>query len=39
MAGWGNQIPDSSIWQVVSFLTRLDSLPPAIDVEWRKVGG
>ena len=39
MAGWGNQIPDSSIWQVVCFLTRLDSLPPAIDVEWRKVGG
>ena len=39
MAAWGNQIPDSSIWQVVCFLTRLDSLPPAIDVEWRKVGG
>ena len=39
MAGWGNQIPDSTIWHVVTFLSRLDSLPPAVEAEWRKVGG
>ena len=39
MAGWGNQIPDSTIWQVVTFLSRLDSLPAAVDAAWRRVGG
>jgi len=39
MAAWGNQVPDSTIWQVVTFLSRLDSLPPTIDAAWRSVGG
>ena len=39
MAAWGNQIPDSTMWQVVTFLSRLDSLAPAVDAEWRKAGG
>ena len=39
MAAWGNQIPDSTIWQAVTFLSRLDSLPPAVDAAWRRVGG
>lgn len=39
MAGWGNQIADSTIWQVVTFLSRLDSLPAAVDAAWRRVGG
>jgi len=39
MAAWGNQIPDSTMWQVVTFLSRLDSLPPTVDAAWRRVGG
>src|SRR5882724_6662887 len=39
MAAWGNQIPDSTMWQVVTLLSRLDSLPPSVDAAWRSVGG
>jgi len=39
MAAWGGQVADSTIWQVVTFLSRLDSLPPAVDAQWRKTGG
>jgi len=39
MAAWGNQIPDSTMWQVVTFLSRLDSLPASVDAAWRRVGG
>jgi mono/diheme cytochrome c family protein len=39
MAAWGNQVPDSTIWQVVTFLSRFDSLPPTIDAVWRGGGG
>lgn len=38
MGAWDGQIPDSTIWQVVTFLSRLDSLPPAVDSSWRKKG-
>jgi thiosulfate dehydrogenase len=36
MGAWDGQVPDSMIWQVVAFLSRLDSLPPSVDVAWRK---
>jgi len=45
MFAWGGQFaPDSSgkdvsdekIWTAVTFLTHLESLPPAVDAEWRK---
>jgi len=39
MGAWGGQVPDSTIWQVVTFLSRLDSLPPTVDAQWRKTGG
>jgi mono/diheme cytochrome c family protein len=32
----GRDISDQRIWTAVTFLTHLDSLPPAVDVEWRK---
>jgi thiosulfate dehydrogenase len=38
MAAWDGQVPDSTIWQVVTFLSRLDSLPPSVDATWRKPG-
>ena len=39
MVAWGGLVPDSTIWQVVTFLSRLDSLPPSVDAAWRSVGG
>lgn len=38
MGAWDRQVPDSTIWLLVTFLSRLDSLPPAVDVAWRKQG-
>ena len=36
MAAWGNTMQDEQVWKVAAFLSRLDSLPPAIEAEWRK---
>jgi mono/diheme cytochrome c family protein len=35
---WHNDaaISDDNIWKVVTFLSRLESLPPAVDTEWHK---
>jgi mono/diheme cytochrome c family protein len=33
---WGKEVSDDRIWKVVTFLSRLDSLPPAVDAQWRK---
>lgn len=32
----GRDPSDEKIWTMVTFLTHLDALPPAIDAEWRK---
>src|SRR5690349_3441275 len=32
----GKDISDEKIWTAVTFLTHLDSLPPAVAAEWRK---
>jgi thiosulfate dehydrogenase len=32
----GRDVSDDRIWTVVTFLTHLRSLPPAVDVEWHK---
>jgi mono/diheme cytochrome c family protein len=32
----GRDPSDEKIWTVVTFLTHLDALPPAVDAEWRK---
>lgn len=32
----GVDISDEKIWTVVTFLSHLDSLPPAVDAEWHK---
>lgn len=34
----GRDISDERIWLAVTFLHHLDSLPPAIDAEWKKAG-
>jgi len=32
----GRNPSDENIWTVVTFLTHLDALPPAVDAEWRR---
>src|SRR5271154_690340 len=32
----GKDVSDEKIWTAVTFLTHLNSLPPAVDAEWRK---
>jgi len=36
MGGWEKLASDREIWQAVTFLSRLRSLPPEIEAEWRK---
>jgi mono/diheme cytochrome c family protein len=42
MSAWDGQwqndkaVSDDHIWKVVTFLSRLDSLPPAVNAEWHK---
>lgn len=36
MGGWSGLISKEQTWQVASFLSRLDSLPPQIAEEWHK---
>ncbi|MBI3477112.1 MAG: cytochrome c [Acidobacteria bacterium] len=35
---WQNDaaVSDNNIWKVATFLSRLESLPPAVDAEWHK---
>ncbi len=39
MPAWGNIMADSEVWQVVTFLSHLDNLPPAVDQELHKPAG
>lgn len=36
MGAWNGMLTDEQIWQTVTFLSRLDSLPPAVDAQWKK---
>jgi mono/diheme cytochrome c family protein len=38
MGAWDRQVPDSTIWLLVTFLSHLDSLPRSVDAAWRKPG-
>ena len=35
----GKDVSDEKIWSAVTFLTHLDSLPPAVNAEWHKKSG
>jgi thiosulfate dehydrogenase len=35
MGGWDGEMPDDDMWRVVSFLARLDSLPPRVTEAWK----
>ena len=34
MGGWDGQLPDERLWRAVTFLSHLESLPPAVDSAW-----
>ncbi len=34
MAGWQDQLPDDDLWRVATFLNRIQSLPPAVQLAW-----
>ena len=36
MGAWGGILPDKKIWQAVTFMSHLDSLPPAVAAQWRE---
>jgi thiosulfate dehydrogenase len=36
MAGWGGELSDIEIWQVVTFLSELDHLPPRVAEEFHR---
>ncbi|HTR96750.1 MAG TPA: cytochrome c [Candidatus Acidoferrales bacterium] len=35
MGGWKDQGPDDDLWRVALFLSRIKSLPPAVDSMWK----
>ena len=39
MPAWGNIMADSEIWQVVTFLSHLESLPPSVEQELHRPAG
>jgi len=39
MPAWGNIMADSEIWQVVTFLGRLENLPPSVEQELHRPAG
>ena len=36
MGAWDGMLRDREIWQIATFLSRLNSLPPAVDAQWKK---
>jgi len=39
MPAWGNIMADSEVWQVVTFLSHLENLPPSVEQELRRPAG
>ena len=35
MPGWSGQLPDDDLWRVATFLTRVKTLPAAVDSAWK----
>ncbi len=39
MPAWGNIMADSEVWQVVTFLSQLETLPPSVEQELHRPAG
>jgi mono/diheme cytochrome c family protein len=37
MGAWKDLAPEEKIWQAVTFLSKLDSLPPTVAARWKKL--
>lgn len=36
MPAWGSALSDSEIWEITTFLSHMNKLPPAVQEEWNK---
>ena len=39
MPAWEKVLPDSDMWKVTAFLTRVEKLPPAVQEYWKNASG
>ncbi len=39
MPGWKGTLTESQMWQVTTFLSHMDKLPPAVSVAWKLAAG
>ena len=39
MPAWDKTLPESDMWKVTAFLTRIEKLPPAVQDYWKKTSG
>ncbi len=39
MPGWKGELTESQMWQVTTFLSHMDKLPPAVSVAWKLAAG
>ncbi|HEX5236126.1 MAG TPA: c-type cytochrome [Silvibacterium sp.] len=39
MPAWGKTLNDHQIWQVTTFLSHMDKLPPQVSAAWKRVAG
>lgn len=36
MGGWSDLLPEQDRWKIAAFVSRIDSLPPAVAAEWKR---
>lgn len=39
MPAWGKVLPESDMWKLTAFLTRVEKLPPAVQEFWKNASG
>jgi thiosulfate dehydrogenase len=39
MPAWGRVLPESDMWKMTAFLTRIEKLPPAVQQYWKNSSG
>ena len=38
MPAWGSELSDQDIWKIVTFLSHMEKLPPAVEEQWKQTG-
>jgi hypothetical protein len=39
MPAWDSSLNEQEIWQVTSFLSHMDKLPPEVTEQWKAIAG